>query len=553
MSKKHSEWRTFSVLFRYPERIRRFAKGICCSRGANVIGVDEYKSDACVRASVASLGWRSRAVRHWPRATLLGARHDALAVNGARQGTATVWTVAGARAWLLAITAGATLVLALGFADPAWSHAPTLRATAETAITLCALTATWLLRAQFAHSRKLCDLLLFAGLLPLALLHLFSYALPAVLNLRAGSSFAAAVLCGNVFVAATCAAAALAPAGRVLPSGGHPRAIAAGLGVLAVGVAQLGGLLLHNQLVPAATHPVEGIGSASAHPLGVILILLAAGLFSAAAVAFSRRPQTERPRIITPLAGASVLLAATGLYSLALPALPPDWVAPGLGLRLCAWALVLVAVVGRELEFRAGLRLAAVTAERRRVAGNLHDGLVQDLAFIVAHSKLLATHLGAEHPLIVAVGRALSVSRAAITELSDSSASTVREALEIVAHELSHRFEINVELDGDLAAELPRDTREDLVRIVREAIVNAARHGDAEHVSVSLRRTGEGVVLLVRDDGCGVAHAASDGCRGGFGLRSMRERATEVGGHLILSEPANGGTELEVLLPVHSS
>jgi signal transduction histidine kinase len=461
----------------------------------------------------------------------------------------TVWMVASARVWLLAVTAGSTLALALGFVHPPASYDPTLRTSAETAIALCALTATWLLSAQFAYSRKLRDLLLFAGLLTLAFLHLFSYALPAVGNLNAGSSFAAALLCGNVFAGATFAAAALAPSDRVFPSGGGPRAIAAGLGVLAVGLAELGGLLLHNQLVPAATHPVEGIGSALGHPLGVVLVLVAAGLFGVAAVAFARRAQTEQPRIITQLAGASVLLAAAGLYSLALPALPPNWVAPGLGLRLVAWVLVFIAVVGRELDVRAGLGLAAVTAERRRVAGNLHDGLAQDLAFIVAHRTLLSAHLGAEHPLTVAASRALAVSRAAITELWDSSASTVHEALESVAHELSHRFEVGVALDAHLDAELAPDMREHVVRIVREAIVNAARHGDAKHVSVSLRRTGEGVVLRVRDDGCGIAHAATDGAREGFGLRSMCERAAVRGGRLVLSEPANGGTELEVLFP----
>lgn len=517
-----------------------------------MIGANKAERDSYVCSSVASSGWGSRAANRGPRGAGLIGHTGAVARKAARSGD-TVWREAREHAWLLAVTAGSALVIALGFVAPASSLNPTLRATAETAITLCALSATCLLHAHFAHSRRLCDLLLLAGLLTLALLDLFSYALPAILNLSTGSSFAAAALCGNAFVGATFAAAALAPSDRLLASGRDPRAIAAGLGVLVVGVAGLGGLLLHDQLVPAATHPVEGIGSALGHPLGVSLAVVASGMFVVAAVGFALRARAEQPRLVTKLAGASVLLAGAGLYGLAVPLLPPNWVSPGLGLRVLAWALVIFALVGRDLDLRAGLRLAAVTAERRRVAGNLHDGLAQDLAFIVAHRTLLAEHLGAGHPVTIAASRALAASRAAIAELSEPSTGTVHDALEGVAHELSDRFEIAVALDARLEAELTPDLREHVVRIAREAIVNAARHGEAKRVSVYVRRTREGVVLRVRDDGCGIAHAATDGAREGFGLRSMRERAAVRGGHLILSEPADGGTELDVLLPVPPS
>jgi signal transduction histidine kinase len=113
---------------------------------------------------------------------------------------------------------------------------------------------------------------------------------------------------------------------------------------------------------------------------------------------------------------------------------------------------------------------------------------------------------------------------------------------------LRDRFDIGVDLDAQLDAELAPEMRENVVRIAREAIANAARHGEAEHVSVSLTRSEQGVLLRVRDDGCGIARAVPSGTREGFGLRSVRERAAARGGHLILSQPADGGTELEVLL-----
>ena len=91
--------------------------------------------------------------------------------------------------------------------------------------------------------------------------------------------------------------------------------------------------------------------------------------------------------------------------------------------------------------------------------------------------------------------------------------------------------------------------REHVTRIAREAIANAARHGRAQNVVVSLTHNGRGVALRVVDDGCGIAQAHSDSDHDGFGLRSMRERAAALGGYMRVAPAERGGTELEVVLP----
>ena len=88
-----------------------------------------------------------------------------------------------------------------------------------------------------------------------------------------------------------------------------------------------------------------------------------------------------------------------------------------------------------------------------------------------------------------------------------------------------------------------------MTRIAREAIANAARHGGARNVIVSLRQIDAGIALRVVDDGCGIASTDLDPAPEGFGLRSMRERAAALGGELNVRQPARGGTELEVVLP----
>jgi signal transduction histidine kinase len=464
-------------------------------------------------------------------------------------GLRSTWVGARTWVWLGAATTGSALILGLGLVHPVAVFDPTLRAAAETMITVFAATAAALLRGQFAHSRRLRDLLLFAGLLTLGLLHVVCYAVPAVLDLGAGSAFLAALVCGNALVAGALAAAALVPSDRLVAAGGRPRITAAGLGVIAVGAVLLVGLAFHTLLVPTSTHPVEGVAHALEHPLGAVLGLVAVALFGVSGVAFARRARTEPPKVVVPLAAASTVLAGASLSWLALPALPPNWVAPGLGLRFTAWALVLIGVIGRELDVRSVMRLAAVTAERRRVAGNLHDGLAQDLALITAHRSLLADLLGPEHPVTLAADRALALSRTTIVELSDSSSGTVLEALDGVARQLSHRFGIDVAVDAVLDREPAADLREHVIRIVCEAIANAARHGDAQHVTVFLRRANGGLVLRVRDDGRGMAGPSGHRAQEGFGLRSIRERASARRGHLIVNALPGSGTELEVLLP----
>jgi signal transduction histidine kinase len=94
--------------------------------------------------------------------------------------------------------------------------------------------------------------------------------------------------------------------------------------------------------------------------------------------------------------------------------------------------------------------------------------------------------------------------------------------------------------------EVPEPTRDSLVRIVREAVSNAARHGAAEVIELELHGP-HPLVLRVNDDGRGFDVAAVNGS--GFGLTSMRERAEHLGGSLTLSSRPGHGTAVEIRIP----
>jgi TPR repeat protein len=91
--------------------------------------------------------------------------------------------------------------------------------------------------------------------------------------------------------------------------------------------------------------------------------------------------------------------------------------------------------------------------------------------------------------------------------------------------------------------------REQVVRIAREAIVNAVWHGFARHIEVVLDGRGPRWLLRVIDDGCGIDEQAPPST-GGFGLPTMPDRAENLGGHLIARRRPAGGSELEVSLAV---
>lgn len=449
----------------------------------------------------------------------------------------------GLRMSLVLLLAGSCALLLPILLHSVVYHAPTLRTALETMMTMLALTAASMFRGQFASSRRLSDLLLFGTALMMGLLALCIGALPAALDLRASTHFAAAGLCSQLLVGAMFAAAALASTDRLVVGARHPVLATAALSVAAVAAAALGGILIHAQVVGDKGSVVQVLG----HSVGLTIVLAATALLALAATSFARRYRPGRTDEAGPLAAAALLLAAAGFYQLAPGSLPPGQIGPGQVLMAAAFGLILIVAVRRDFHARARMARAGALAERRRVARDLHDGLAQDLALIAVHGELIAQDMGDEHPMVVAARRALSLSRSTISELSDPAGATAEEALEAVAQECRERFDVAITVEADCDRELASGAQEQVSRIAREAIANAARHGGAKHVVVSLRRADTGVTLRVVDDGCGIGDV--DAASEGFGLRSMRERADALGGYLTLRRLRKRGTELEVVLP----
>jgi signal transduction histidine kinase len=280
----------------------------------------------------------------------------------------------------------------------------------------------------------------------------------------------------------------------------------------------------------------------------VVLRVAAFALLAAAALGFARRSTRESEPLTTWLSVALALAALAQVYRLAVPAPATAEFTWMHLLQLAAAAALVRGCVAEIRGYQARLADLAVQRERRRMARDLHDGLAQEVAFIASQTKYLAGQTGDDRIGLVAASaqRALDDSRFLIGTLSRAGTLPLSASIEMQAQEFARRWGLNVELDLEDADVAP-DKRQAILRIVGEALFNAARHAGATTVKIDLGATRGRMVLAVRDDGCGFEPEQVEGA--GFGISSMRERAELVGADLRLESKPGAGTRVEIALP----
>lgn len=461
--------------------------------------------------------------------------------RGQLRATAAAWVVgAGVTALILW-----TPLLVAGY------RSPPAHLALDTVDACAALLLAYLVFGRFSRSRRLSDLILANGLLLLAVPGLgLTFAAEALSGPLPGTLDIWVPVTVRVIGALLVAVAAIA---HLSPSDGARRGVSSlvvqfavsGLVVLICVALWAARLQLPVALDPAYVPSSATYAIGTWHPLLPLAQGIAAACFFVASIACTLRPG-HGDALLRWLGPAWALAAFARLNYMLFPSLYSDWLYTGDLLRAGCYVLLLVGAAGELRQYWTAQSRAAVLDDRRRLARELHDGVIQELAYIRMESHVLGGDPDASaRRIIAACDRALDETRAAVNALGHADDEPLGFMLHRTARELAERYTVKLEVDLDDSVTASHEQRHALMRITREAVSNAVRHGEAEKVSVRLSQDGGQRQLTIQDDGRGFDVAATVGGHAGYGLVSMRERARALPGSFAVAA-SSWGAEVRV-------
>jgi ligand-binding sensor domain-containing protein/two-component sensor histidine kinase len=249
--------------------------------------------------------------------------------------------------------------------------------------------------------------------------------------------------------------------------------------------------------------------------------------------------------------------------ALAIKILPPFWQTYWF-LTCCVGALC--GILGllyrshlQQLSAQFNMRVEERVGERTRIAQELHDTLVQNITGLSLQLSGLAKSLsGPEYlkerlqDLRRQADDCLRETRQSVWDIRSPQSETIDLAVELT--ESGKQFVAGKATRFDFVTDgnprpLPGETRQQLLRIGREAIGNAAQHARASHIEALLIFKPHHICLRVADNGCGFDLSQAERLPGHFGLSTMRERAARVRGSIKIRSSLGQGTSIEVSVP----
>jgi two-component system NarL family sensor kinase len=203
------------------------------------------------------------------------------------------------------------------------------------------------------------------------------------------------------------------------------------------------------------------------------------------------------------------------------------------------------------------------TRERRNVARDLHDGVVQELigtSFLVegARASLSSGDVSRADAMLDQMSESMRSSVQALRSTlivvypPTLGEDGLAQALDDLAQPLRTRG-VEVTVDDRIDRHLPGPAMEATYRIAQEALRNVARHAQASAVSIRVSVDGDRLCLVVRDDGVGLPPGIGSELgkpNGHLGLQSLTDAAHEVHGYLAISTAPGRGTEIRWEIPL---
>lgn len=199
-----------------------------------------------------------------------------------------------------------------------------------------------------------------------------------------------------------------------------------------------------------------------------------------------------------------------------------------------------------------------VLDDRDRIARELHDSVIQRL--FAAGLHLQASTGRPDTPervsaVVDEIDEAIREIRGVIftlqrpSQLDSGLAAALSVSINEAARLLGHRPSLRL---GGILGNVPDELSSELLTVLREALMNVAKHAQATKTDVSLDVGNDVVTLVVSDDGIGVSPATSTQT-GGLGLRNIHERASRLGGEATIAQVDPRGTEVRWMVPRSSA
>ena len=202
--------------------------------------------------------------------------------------------------------------------------------------------------------------------------------------------------------------------------------------------------------------------------------------------------------------------------------------------------------------------IAAQEAERRRLAGDIHDGITQRLVSLAFHLDAAADAALEDAGVAVReLARARELTDLTLDEAHAAIAGLrppvlddlgLADGLASLARSIA---QVQVRVVGR-ECQLPEHVMIALYRIAQEALQNVVKHAQATQAEVELRCDATSARLRVTDNGRGFDPGAQPGSESSYGLRSMTERAEVIGGKLTVTSRPGIGTTVTATVPVRS-
>jgi two-component system, NarL family, sensor histidine kinase DevS len=195
-----------------------------------------------------------------------------------------------------------------------------------------------------------------------------------------------------------------------------------------------------------------------------------------------------------------------------------------------------------------------VLDDRDRIARELHDSVIQRLFAAGLHLQASTDRPDTTERVSVIVDEideAIREIRGVIftlhrpAQLDSGLEVALRTSINEAARLLGHQPTLRL---GGILGNISKELGSDLLAVLREAMMNVAKHAEATRTEVSLDVGADAVTLIVYDDGIGMV-ASNASQSGGVGLRNIRERASRLGGQALFAQMDPRGTQMSWIVP----